>query len=116
MTPLDAALSSFFCAALSASTLLSVPAAATAALVRVFNSERTALFATRAFSLVRMRFFWLLMFATGFLSLGKAGQTKLAGGSSYYPSRVARSPCPDPGASVGTRGRRSGRRADRGAR
>ena len=38
------------------------------ALVRVFNSERTALFATRAFSFVRLRFFWLLMFATRFLT------------------------------------------------
>src|SRR4051812_2891082 len=72
MTPLLAALSRRFWARRSASPALSaaVSASCNAAFTRVFSSLLTALLRSRAFRLVRLRFFWLLMLATTILHAG----------------------------------------------
>ena len=44
--------------------LAGAPASGTAALTRVFSSDRTALLRSARFTFWRLRFFWLLMFAT----------------------------------------------------
>ena len=49
----------------TASSLSSVPIVAVAVLTRVFSSLLTALLRSARLALVRLRFFWLLMFATG---------------------------------------------------
>ena len=59
-----------FTAARAFSSASGVPAAATALRTRVFSSLLTALLRSAAFALVRMRFFWLLMFATSFKAIG----------------------------------------------
>lgn len=63
--PEDAALSSLLTAFLIANTLFSSPLSAVenAVLIRVFNSDLTALFLTRRTSLVLFLLIWLLMFA-----------------------------------------------------
>jgi hypothetical protein len=52
----------------------SVPAALTAFFTRVFSSLFTALLRSAALALVRMRFFWLLMFAMWFVCPFGAGR------------------------------------------
>ena len=52
-------------------------------LITVLSSERIALLRTRAISLVRMRFFWDLMFAIGFGSFRVLTR-------SYYPASETR--------------------------
>ena len=65
MTPLAAALSMRFWAARASSTASSAPAsaAATAFLIRVFSSERTALLRSVRTMFCLLRLIWLLMFA-----------------------------------------------------
>src|SRR5688572_24125064 len=70
-TPLLTALSSFRLAATRAAAAASLSVDSTAVLtarMAVFSSDLTALLRRRAFSLVRMRFFWDLIFATCELS------------------------------------------------
>src|SRR5699024_2897813 len=67
MTPLLAALSNLREAVLSASLAASLSPATIASRTRrtcVFNSDLTALLRSRAFSFVRLRLIWDLMFAT----------------------------------------------------
>ncbi len=68
MMPLAAAMSSRLTARRTASALSSVPMVFVALLTRVLSSLLTALLRAAAFALVRLRFFWLLMFATLVLS------------------------------------------------
>src|SRR5699024_5719920 len=67
MTPLEAALSSLRAAercAWTAASLSPLAAAARTFFTAVFTSDFTAWLRRRRFSLVRLRFFWDLMFAT----------------------------------------------------
>ena len=65
MTPFWAAMSIFLTAARTASSFESSPMVVSAAFIRLFSSLRTALLRSADLALVRIRFFWLLMLATG---------------------------------------------------
>ena len=68
MMPRAAALSSLFTASRKSSAAVSSPTSAAwiALLILVLTSDLAALLRRRRFSLVPMRFIWLLIFATGF--------------------------------------------------
>ena len=68
--PFEAALSMRFTAARALASASGVPTAEIAVRTRVFSSLLTALLRSAAFALVRMRFFWLLMFATNGKAIG----------------------------------------------
>ncbi len=67
MTPFDAAMSRRFTARRTSSSLCSSPIVAVARFTRVFNSLFTALLRSARLAFVMLRFFWLLMLATGVL-------------------------------------------------
>ena len=77
MMPFEAAESIFLTATRTASAFESSPIVRTAVLVRLLSSLRVALLRSAALALVRLRFFWLLMFATGqslFSIVGRLGK------------------------------------------
>ena len=65
MIPLAAAMSRRLTARRTSSALASVPTDVVAVLTRVFSSLLAALLRSARLALVMLRFFWLLMFATG---------------------------------------------------
>jgi hypothetical protein len=67
MMPFAAAWSRRFWATWRVASPSSVPTAQTAVLILVLSSERAALLRSARLALVMIRFFWLLMFATGWV-------------------------------------------------